>query len=148
MHESGYNWWDCMNITKYPQFELYLLTLNLLMLKDQLVPDGCDPRCINSTIINRAYFSSYLYCRLWLDEVKKFRPIPVMQWDPEERISEHRQVRNALSNFGEDRMTDELSKLAKLRKKADYDPFVDLKPEEVTDAVRHMEKIFNHLKFE
>lgn len=37
-----------MDITKYSQFELYLLTLNLLTLKDQLVPDGCNPRCRNS----------------------------------------------------------------------------------------------------
>ncbi|WP_458405283.1 hypothetical protein [Methanobrevibacter sp.] len=137
-----------MDITKYPQFELYLLTLNLLTLKDQLVPDGCNPRCINSTIINRAYFSSYLYCLLWLEDVKKFKPIPILQLGPDERISEHQQVRNALSNFGEIRMKSELLKLADLRRKADYDPFSDITSDEVTDAVRHMEKIFNHLKFE
>lgn len=137
-----------MDITKYPQFELYLLTLNLLTLKDQLVPDGCNPRCINSTIINRAYFSSYLYCLLWLEDVKKFKPIPILQLGPDERISEHKQVRNALSNFGEIRMKSELLKLADLRRKADYDPFSDITSDEVTDAVRHMEKIFNHLKFE
>lgn len=89
-----------MNITKYPQYELYLLTLHLLMLKNQLVPDGCDPRCFKSTIINRAYFSSFLYCLLWLEDVKKFKPIPVLKLAPDERISEHQQVRNALSNFG------------------------------------------------
>ena len=136
-----------MDITKYPQFELYLLTLHFLMLKDQLVPDGCDPRCINSTIINRGYFSSYLYCLLWLEDVKKFKPTPVVELEPDERISEHQQVRNALSNFGEGRMTEELSKLAKLRRKADYNPFSDITLDEVNEAVHHMEKIFNHLKF-
>lgn len=137
-----------MDITKYPQFELYLLTLHLLMLKDRLVPDGCDPRCINSTIINRAYFSSYLYCLLWLEDVKNFKPTSILELDPEERISEHQQVRSALFDFGEKRTKEELSKLAKLRRKADYDPFVDITLNEVTDAVHHMEKIFNHLKFE
>ncbi|MBO6124120.1 MAG: hypothetical protein J6P09_09810 [Methanobrevibacter sp.] len=44
-----------MDITKYPQFELYLLTLNLLRFKNQLIPIDCDERCINSTIINRAF---------------------------------------------------------------------------------------------
>ena len=136
-----------MDITKYPQFELYLLTLHLLMLKNQLVPDGCDPRCINSTIINRAYFSSYLYCVLWLEDVKKFTPIPVMELEPDERISEHAQIRNALNNFGEVIVRDDLFELAKLRKKADYNPFSDITPKEVTDAVYHMNKIFNHLKF-
>ncbi|WP_458453108.1 hypothetical protein [Methanobrevibacter sp.] len=137
-----------MDITKYPQFELYLLTLNLLMLKIHLIPEGCGDRCINSTIINRAYFSSFLFCSLWLEDIKHFKPIPVMELDPEERISEHKQVRNALYNFGEKRMTEELSKLAKLRKKADYDPFLDITSKEVSDAVHHMQKIFNHLKFE
>ncbi|WP_458453113.1 hypothetical protein [Methanobrevibacter sp.] len=46
------------------------------------------------------------------------------------------------------RMKSELLKLADLRRKADYDPFSDITSDEVTDAVRHMQKIFNHLKFE
>lgn len=137
-----------MDITKYPQFQLYLLTLKMLMLKDQLIPEGCDYWCIYSTIINRAYFSSLLFSELWLEDVKHFKPIPIMQLDPEERISEHGQVRNALYNFGEKVISDELSKLASLRKKADYDPFRDLTPEDVSNAIHHMEKIFSHLKFE
>lgn len=137
-----------MDITKYPQFELYLLTLHFFMFKDQLIPDGCDERCINSTIINRAYFSSYLFCTLWLEDVKKFRPISINELNINERISEHQQVRNALYNFGEKRMKDELAQLAVLRKKADYHPFLDLTPNDVSQAVKHMEKIFNHLKFE
>ena len=44
-------------------------------------------------------------------------------------------------------MTEELSKLAKLRRKADYNPFSDITLDEVNEAVHHMEKIFNHLKF-
>lgn len=137
-----------MNINRYPQFELYMLTLHLLRLKDQLVPDGCDSRCINSTIINRAYFSSYLYCLLWLEDIKNFRPTSILELGPEERVSEHQQVRSALFDFGEKRTKEELSKLANLRRKADYNPFMDITPDEGTDAVHHMEKIFNHLKFE
>ena len=45
-------------------------------------------------------------------------------------------------------MKTELQKLFKLRKKADYDPFIDITSEEVPNAVHHMEKIFNHLKFD
>lgn len=111
-----------MNITKYPQYELYLFTLHLLMLKGQLVPDGCDERCVNSTIINGAYFSSYLFCLLWLEDVKNFRPIQINELNPNERISEHQQVRNALLNFGEKTVKYDLTKLAKLRKRADYSP--------------------------
>ena len=81
---------DNMDITKYPQFQLYLFTLNLLRLKSLLIPKDCDDRCINSTIINRAYFSSYLFCVLWLEYVKNFRPMPLNGFkSKEERISEH-----------------------------------------------------------
>ena len=52
-------------------------------------------------------------------------------------FSEHEQVRTVLYNFGEKRMTHELSKLAKLRKKADYNPLSVLAPNEVYDAVYH-----------
>ncbi len=137
-----------MNIKKFPQFELFLLTLNLSLLKDQLIPEGCDERCINSTIISRAYFSSYLFCELWLDYVKNFRPIPIWDFgDDEKKVNEHTQVRYALSNFGEEKTSSNLAQLAKLRKKADYDPFSDLTPKNVSDAIGYMEKIFNHLKF-
>ena len=138
-----------MDITKYPQFQLYLFTLNLLRLKSLLIPKDCDDRCINSTIINRAYFSSYLFCVLWLEYVKNFRPMPLKGFkSKEERISEHVQVRNALKDFSKKTIGYKLSKLSELRKKADYDPYVDLTPNDVSDAVNHMEQIFNCLKFE
>lgn len=138
-----------MDITKYPQFQLYLLTLNLLTFKNQLIPDSCDEWCINSTIINRAYFSSFLLCELWLEDVKHFKPIPIKQFaDGEERISEHVQVRNALFNFGQKRIEEKLFKLSALRKKADYNPFMYLTPKDVSDAIEYMENIFSHLKFE
>lgn len=138
-----------MDIKKYPQFQLYLLTLRLLKLKNQLIPKDCDERCINSTIINRAYFSSYLFCVLWLEDVKNFKPIPIKEFeDNEVRISEHLQVRNALYNFGEKIAKKDLDKLAHLRKKADYHPFRDLTSTDVYNAINYMEKIFNSLKFE
>lgn len=136
-----------MDITKFPQFQLYIFTLMLFNLKDQLIPEGCDNRCINSTIINRAYYSSYLYCQLWLDYVKNFQVTPIREFgDDEEKVSEHLQVRNALFNFGEKNMELNLSKLARLRKTADYDPFRDLTPENVSDAIGYMKNIFGHLE--
>jgi hypothetical protein len=119
------------------------------MMKDKLIPKDCDERCINSTIINRAYYSSFLYCELWLDYVKNFRPIPLTEFqDTTEIISEHLQVRNALYNFGEKRIKNELKKLSFLRKKADYDPYNDLTLNDVSNAINHMETIFNNLNFE
>ncbi len=140
---------DIMDITKYPQYQLYLFTLKMLMFKDQLVPKNCDERCVNASIINRAYYSAYLYCQLWLEDVKKFKvKAPWNFENKKQTISEHKQVRRALFNFGEKKVKSELTKLSKLRKKADYDPFVDISPEEVDDAIEHMKNIFKLLKFE
>lgn len=137
-----------MDITKYPQYELLLLTLNLENLKTQILPKNCDERCVKATIINRAYFSSYLHCKLWLDYEKHFKTKHYWEFgEDEEKISEHKQVRNALSNFGKTKIKTELSKLALLRQKADYEPFIDITPAEVQETITYMKKIFNNLKF-
>jgi len=107
-----------MNIEKFPQYQLHLLTLRRSMLKDMLVPENCDEWCVNASIINRAYYSSYLYCELWLDYMKKFKIKHPWEFDDNERrIGEHKQVRKALSDFGEKNMKTELEKLFFLRKK-------------------------------
>lgn len=138
-----------MNIGKYSEFQLYLLTLNLLKLKEQILPKNCDEWCINATIINRAYYSSYLYCLLWLKEIKKFHPKPPWKFKKnEKRMGEHKQVRNALYEFGEDEAKNELTDLASLRKKADYNPSQDISSQEVDEAIEHMEKIFKQLEFQ
>ena len=64
----------------------------------------------------------------------------------EKRIGEHKQVRNALDKYGEKDIENQLKKLAKLRKKADYYPYRKITPKDVNNAIRHMKKIFSHLK--
>ena len=119
------------------------------MIKNQLIPNTCDEWCVNATIINRAYYSSYNYCELWLDDVKNFKVKKPWDFDDEEnQIGEHKQIREALYDFGERKIKTELQKLFFLRRKADYEPFIDITPQEVDDAVSHMKKIFSHLKFE
>ena len=138
-----------MNITSYPQFHLYLLTLHLMLIKSQLLPQNCDERCVNATIINRAYYSAYLYCVLWLEEVEGFFLLD--QWefdDDEEKISKHKQVRNALNDLNYNNLGSSLQDLFNLRFKADYEPFIDITSREVSDAIKHMEKIISTLKFE
>lgn len=139
-----------MDITKYPQFQLYLLTLHLLSLKNQLIPKNCDEWCVNATIINRTYYSAYLFCELWLDYVKGFKAIPPWEFDEDEnRISEHKQIRTALIRlFNQENVGNHLNDLASLRRKADYDPFVDIEPKEVENAIRHMEKIITTLELD
>lgn len=131
-----------MEISKYPQFQLYLLTLNLLMLKNQLIPENCDEWCVNSSIINRAYYSAYLYCELWLEDMKNFKVKHLWDFeDDEERIGEHKQVREALDNFRKENMKTELKDLFKLRRKADYEAFVDITSKEVNAAINHKKNL-------
>ena len=138
-----------MKIEEYPQWQLYLLTLNLLLLKEQIIPENCDEWCVNATIINRAYYSSYHYCLLWLKDVKNFEPkAPWKIKEKGKRMGEHKQVRTALYRFGEEKIKKELSDLATLRKKADYNPFNNISSKEVNQAIEHMEKIFGHLEFQ
>lgn len=138
-----------MNIELYPQWQLYLLTLNLFMMKEEIRPENCDEWCVNATIVNRAYYSSLLYCELWLEDVKDFKP--KAPWDfkkDEEGMGEHKQVRKALYRFGQKTAQKELSNLASLRNKADYNPFTNISPEEVDEAIEHMERIFKQLEFQ
>lgn len=136
-------------MTKQPQFHLYLLTLNLLGLKNQVIQKNCDERCINATIINRAYYSSYLYCELWLEKVHKFKVRPPWEFKPnEKKTGEHKQVRNALKDFGKNNVKTSLQELASLRRIADYYPYEELTLDDVSNAISYMEKIFSHLKFE
>ena len=138
-----------MNLTKFPQYQLYLLTLKLKVMKTRLLRENCDERCVNATIITRAYYSSYLYCELWLKKMKQFKTKHPWEFKPEERIvGEHKQVRDALLEFGEENMRDELKELASLRRTADYKPYRKITSQDVNESIEHMKTIFNHLKFE
>ena len=96
-----YHWMRIlMNITSSPQFHLYILTLHFLRIKNLLLPKNCNERCVDATIINRAYYSSYLYCQLWLEKVHGFKVKHPWEFkNGEKRIGEHKQVRNALYDW-------------------------------------------------
>lgn len=137
-----------INIEKYPQYELYKFTKKLHFNKEKLVPKNCDNRCVFSTIINRCYYSAYLYVSLWLQEVYKFKPLSKKDFGKDEFITEHKQVRDKLKNINQHSVEAKLYTLFDLRKKADYEPFQDISEEELDDAIELMEQIFETLKFD
>lgn len=137
-----------MDITKYPQYELYTFTELLFSKRDDLTPKDCDCRCVYSTIINRCYYSSYLYSLEWLFENFKFKPRPREDFgDDEDFITEHKQVRDALKEKNFSAISSELTVLAMLRQKADYDPFSDISDDELSSAMESMRIIFKKLSF-
>lgn len=131
----------------YPQYQLYLFTEKLNSKKKNLIPKNCDSRCVDSTIINRAYYSSYLYALEWLEDQHDFKLKKSFEFiDNEQVISEHKQVINELKKY-DLKCGNRLSEIKKLRNISDYKPYVDISPMEVEVSIGYMEYIFNNLQF-
>lgn len=131
----------------YPQYQLYLFTEKLNSKKRSLIPENCDSRCVDSTIINRAYYSSYLYSLEWLEDQHDFKLKRSFEFIANEQvISEHKQVITALKKY-DLKCGNRLSEIKKLRNISDYKPYEDISAKEVEVSVGYMEYIFNNLKF-
>ena len=137
-----------INIEKYPQFELYKFTKKLNLNKEKMVPKNCDNRCVYSTIINRCYYSSYLYALEWLFEKHGFKPLSKSEWGDDDFVTEHKQVRLMFSDLKENNVGISLLNLFYLRKKADYEPFSNISDDELNKAMGIMESIFQNLDFD
>ncbi len=135
-----------INVEKYPQYQLYKFTRKLYVNKESLVPENCDNRCVYSTIINRCYYSSYLYLSEWLlNKGFKVKSKDDCEIDGEIFVSEHKQIRDALKNEGESKISNRLYKLSELRSIADYEPFSDLTDDDLNRAINLMEYIFKEI---
>ena len=121
------------NIEKSPQYDLYRLTKKLYLNKEKLVPENADMRCVKSTIINRAYYSSYSLASEWLNYNFDFQIKP--------------QVLKALLKYEKEDTNLYLGRLKNLRTKADYHLESKIYDDEVEDALVYMKRIFNDLKF-
>ena len=131
----------------YPQYQLYLFTEKLSSDKENLIPMNCDSRCVDSTIINRAYYSSYLYALEWLEDQHNFKLKMSFEFMHNEQvISEHKQVINALKKH-DLKCGNRLSEIKKLRNISDYKPYEKISSKEVEVSVEYMEYIFNNLRF-
>ena len=114
-----------------------------------LLPENCNDRCVSATIINRAYYSAYSYCKLWLFLKQGFTIKHPWEFKKsEKRKGEHKQIRDALYDFGEETMGSELRNLAILRNKADYNIYSEITDDDLCNAINHMKCIFNHLKLD
>ncbi|WP_409200930.1 hypothetical protein [Methanobrevibacter sp. DSM 116169] len=127
LHYSNFlNWRDIitLDIKNYPQYQLSIFTMHLYNNGHILIPKNCETRCIDSTIINRAYYASFLYCKEWLEDTDpNFRIRPKIAFDFDEKyVTEHEQVlfelkcKNLL-------VYNKLSSLKEYRRVADYEPY-------------------------
>lgn len=137
-----------MIIELYPQYQLYKFTLLLNYSKGNFITPEIESRAVDGTIINRAYYSAYSLAKLWLED-KEFKLKGKWEFNEkgEDYITEHQQVKNALKSFKKKRASRNLYKLHELRKKADYKLFDQLTQEDINNAIKYMNNIFNELKF-
>ena len=136
------------NIEKNPQYDMYRLTKKLYLNKEKLVPKNADMRCVKSTIINRAYYSSYSLASEWLNYNFDFQIKPPGKFKNKNSvISGHIQVLNALFKYEKKSSHKNLSRLKSLRTKADYRMESKISDNEVKNSLIFMDSIFNDLKF-
>ena len=140
---------DMMKINEYPQYMLFKFTKLLNFNREKFQKQYTGKRAVNSTLINRAYYSSYSYALLWLEEIKNFKLKQKWEYaaDGEEYVSEHQQVRNALRDFNKMKSSRKLKNLHDLRKKADYNLFNPLTKKDLDKSIEYMNDIFKELKF-
>ncbi|MBR5504659.1 MAG: hypothetical protein IKV87_09515 [Methanobrevibacter sp.] len=105
---------------------------------------------MNSTIINRAYYSAYSYAYLWLEENHNFKPKQKWEFDEdgESYITEHAQVRKKFEELKLYKISNRLFRIHELRKKADYSLFKTLTDGEIIESLEIMNYIFENLKFQ
>ena len=128
---------------------LYKFTKLLNLNKKKFQRPYTGKRAVNSTIINRAYYSAYSYALLWLRE-QNFKPKQKWEYevDGEEFITEHKQVQDYLKKHEKEQTSDDLYNLHELRKKADYKMFNPLTEEDTENAMKYMKNIIDELEFE
>ena len=118
-----------------------------ILKKNTLVPKNCDNLCVYSIIINRCYYSSYLYASEQLEDKHDFKPLSKWEYGDKKFIPEHSQVIDKFRYLKIFEVNNYMRDLMDLRKKADYEPFSPLLDDELDKAIEHMENIFDILKF-
>lgn len=118
--------------------------------KDKLIVGNITSRSVYATIINRAYYSAYSYVVLWLKEMYffSFKSHDYFRANNLKYITEHKQVRNALKDYGLERYSFILAKLHNLRKKADYYLDEELTKNELIKSINFMNYIVKNLSLE
>ncbi|MDO5828206.1 MAG: hypothetical protein Q4Q19_08095 [Methanobrevibacter sp.] len=105
-------------------------------------------RCVKSTIINRAYYSSYSLASEWLNYNFDFQIKPPKKFKNNRYfVSGHIQVLKALFKIGKKSSHKNLTRLKGLRTKADYHLESEISNKEVKNSLVFMENIFDDLKF-
>ena len=126
------------------EYHLYLFTIYLYVNKSRLYLTSEE--AFNRTMMNRAYFSSYLLSKFYVEvvQLKKIRNPNEFNYS-EKIITEHTQVIKFLNNKETRSVSNKLSELKELRKNADYDMITFISDSDCNQAVTLMKDIFRLL---
>lgn len=129
--------------------ELELCEHTLLLKEKQydLIPKNSGHRCIRSTIINRAYYPTFLFVGKYITEKGiKIHDIKYYKINHKKFVTEHQQVIDGLNQKNK-YLSSILFKLKNLRIDADYYPNKKIKIRDINEAVDIMNETINTLKF-
>ena len=96
----------------------HLLTLADYLYFCEFSDEKFDLQCIYRTIINRAYYATYLYVREWIFDNSEYNSLDYYVGDG---TGTHRAVYLALRDWGYESLSNDLHSFRTLRNDADYD---------------------------
>ena len=137
-----------MNNKYKAEQDLYKHTLLLNEKQDKLIHPYCSARCVRSTILNRTYYSAYLYVKKYLiSKDYEIKDINYYKRQKKKFKTEHQQVIDYLTEENEE-LSSKLKILKNLRNKADYHPKRKITIKDITTSVNYMKDIFKELQIE
>ena len=135
-----------VDISTLKEYHIYLLIKKLLE-TDYEFTDSFSEEVFFRTIINRAYYVSFLLSKYYLEIIKHEIIKNPRDFDHDEKfITEHTQVIKLLNNKDTRKLSSKLSELKNLRKNADYNFIITISEEECSQAIELMEDIVTKLK--
>lgn len=135
-----------VDLSTLKEYHIYLLVKKLLE-TDFEFTDSDSEEVYYRTIINRAYYASFLLSKYYLEIIKREIIKDPDEFASDEKfIPEHTQVIKLLNNRGTRSLSSKLSELKSLRKDADYEFIITISQEQCSHAIELMEDIVSKLE--
>ena len=120
----------------------HLLTLVDYLYCCEFSDEKFDLQCIYRTIINRAYYATYLYAREWILDNGEYKSL---DYYIDGGTGTHRAVYLALRNMGQKSVSNDLRCFKRLRNDADYDIVKIITKNDALKAIKLARRIITAL---
>ena len=120
----------------------HLLTLADYLYFCEFSDEKFDLQCIYRTIINRAYYATYLHAREWILDNGEYNSL---DYYIDDGTGTHRAVYLALRNMGQKSVSNDLRCFKRLRNDADYDIVKIITKNDALKAIKLARQIMSAL---